>query len=126
MTDITPEQVQEPDDGYTDEECPAWNHSEDEGFDQYVVCLRCGHYQQDCPHECGPEFSFEDVAYCLEQRAATIATLTTALQQRDEDIARLRRIEEAARAHAEVTTPPLWSPDQLAELRAALKGASHE
>ena len=60
--------------GFTDEECPAWNHPE---LDQYVVCLRCEHYQDDCPHECGPEFGFDDVAACLEERAATIVRLTT-------------------------------------------------
>ena len=66
--------------GFTDEECPAWNHPE---LDQYVVCLRCEHYQDDCPHECGPEFGFDDVAACLEERAATIARqdrLLTALR----------------------------------------------
>lgn len=57
---------------FTDAECPAWNHSEDEGFDQYVVCLRCG-----------PEFSFGDVAYCLEQRASDIEALTARVAELD-------------------------------------------
>lgn len=58
--------------GFTDEECPAWNHSDDEGFDQYVVCLRCDHFQDDCPHECGPEFNLYDVADCLEEQRRLI------------------------------------------------------
>jgi hypothetical protein len=73
MTDYEPEVEA---DGYTAEECPAWGHDEEPGFDQYVVCLRCDHYEDDCPHECGPEFSHDDVAYCLEQRAAAITRLT--------------------------------------------------
>jgi hypothetical protein len=68
-------------DGYTDEECPAWNHTEDEGFDQYAVCLRCEHFDDDCPHECGPEFSMSDVADCLEARADTIATIRAELER---------------------------------------------
>jgi hypothetical protein len=68
---------------FTAEECPAWAIQNDPDFDQYVVCLRCDHFNEDCPHECGPEFSFADVAYALEERWRKLTDL-------DAEIARLR------------------------------------